>query len=146
LSGSKAIRAAARSYSSFCITPRRGSETILLVEDEGPVRTLTRTILERHGYTVLDCAHGLEALKLWEKNRPAIALLLTDLVMPSNLSGDELARRLRQEKQQLKCIFMSGYSAEFAGREMKLRPGESFLQKPFSPGKLLETIRSLLDG
>jgi CheY-like chemotaxis protein len=126
--------------------PRRGTETILLVEDEAPVRSLTRTILERHGYSVLDCANGMEALALWKSHRTAVSLLLTDLVMPSELSGSELSRRLREEKPRLQVIYMSGYSSEFAGRQMDLRPGENFLQKPFSPDQLLEAVRRMPDA
>jgi PAS domain S-box-containing protein len=126
--------------------PHGGNETILLVEDEEPVRLLTRKILERRGYRVLECANGVEALKLWELNRDTISVLLTDLVMPSNLSGSALARRLRQEKPQIKVIFISGYSPDFAGGETELRLGDNFLQKPFAPDLLLETIRRHLDG
>jgi len=126
--------------------PRGGTETILLVEDESAVRSLTRVILERHGYKVLDAVNGVEALNLWREHREAVSLLLTDLVMPAGLSGQQLARQIHAEKPDLKVVFTSGYSAEIAGRELQLRSGENFLQKPFASDQLLETVRRCLDG
>jgi two-component system, cell cycle sensor histidine kinase and response regulator CckA len=126
-------------------TPRGGSETILVAEDEQGVRMLIRAVLERYGYQVLEAANGDEALGVWEKHRDKAALLLTDLIMPGSLSGQQLARRLQSESPDLKVIFVSGYSAELAGRELELRAGENFLQKPFGPNQLLETIRQCLD-
>jgi len=125
--------------------PREGTETILLVEDEWVVRTLTRAILTRYGYKVLEAPNGVEALKLWHEHRGAVALLVTDLVMPEGLSGQELARRLQADQPQLKVIYISGYSAEIAGQELQLRSGENFIQKPFAPDQLLGTIRHYLD-
>jgi PAS domain S-box-containing protein len=125
--------------------PRGGTETILLVEDEWAVRTLTRAILKRHGYKVLDAPTGIEALKLWQEHGGAAALLLTDLVMPASMSGQELARQLRAEHAQLKVIYISGYSTGIAGQELQLRKGERFIQKPFGPDQLLGTIRQCLD-
>jgi CheY-like chemotaxis protein len=123
-----------------------GTETILLVEDELAVRTFTRRILERHGYQVLEAAEGAEALNLWREHRASVALLLTDLVMPGELDGQALGRRLRADQPDLKVIFASGYSAEIAGRDFQLRPGEAFVQKPFAAEHLLETIRRCLDS
>jgi PAS domain S-box-containing protein len=126
--------------------PRGGTETILLVEDEPAVRTLTRAILERRGYQVLEAANGVEAFNVWQEHRAAVSLLLTDLVMPAGVSGQQLARQIQAEKPDLKVIFTSGYSAEIAGRDLELRNGENFLQKPCGPDQLLETIRRCLDG
>ncbi len=123
-----------------------GTETILLVEDESAVRNLGRNILERHGYKVVAAADGMEALKLWGEHRGTVALLLTDLIMPGGLGGQELARRLQAEQPRLKVIFTSGYSADIAGREFHLGNGETFIQKPFGTEVLLETIRRSLDG
>jgi PAS domain S-box-containing protein len=125
--------------------PRGGTETILLAEDETSVRNTTRTILARNGYQVLTAANGVEALALWQAHRDSIALLLTDLVMPSQISGLQLARQLQSEKPGLKVVFTSGYSAEIAGRQTTLHPGEDFLQKPFSPPDLLNILRRCLD-
>jgi CheY-like chemotaxis protein len=126
--------------------PRGGTETILLVEDEPAVRSLTRTILERRGYKVLEAANGVEGFSVWQEHRGAVSLLLTDLVMPAGVSGQKLARQIQAEKPDLKVIFTSGYSPEIAGRELELRSGENFLQKPCSPDQLLETVRRCLDG
>ena len=125
--------------------PSGGTETILLVEDDLAVRKPTRQILERHGYTVLEAAEGAAALQLWQAHRSAVALLLTDLVMPGELGGQELGRRLRAEQPELKVIFASGYSSDIAGQDFQLRPGEAYVQKPFAMDLLLETIRRCLD-
>jgi PAS domain S-box-containing protein len=126
--------------------PRGGTETILLVEDEVAVRKPTRQMLERHGYTVLEAEEGEAALKLWEAHRGEVAMLFTDLVMPGGLAGRELGRRLKAERPDLKVIFASGYSAEIAGRDFQLQPGEAFLQKPCTMEHLLDTIRQCLDN
>jgi PAS domain S-box-containing protein len=122
-----------------------GTETILLAEDDPALRPLTRTLLERHGYRVLEAASGVEAIKIWRDHRQEVALLLSDIVMPGGLSGQQLARLLREQNPQLKIIYTSGYSAEIAGHELELRSGENFVSKPFSPNRLLETIRHCLD-
>jgi len=126
--------------------PRGGTETILLVEDDADVRLVTRLTLERHGYRVLEAPDGLAALELWRQHRDAVALLLTDLVMPGELDGRELAQRLRADRPQLKVIYTSGYSPELAGRELHSRSGEAFLQKPCPAERLLETVRECLDA
>jgi PAS domain S-box-containing protein len=125
--------------------PRGGSETILAVEDEPGLRRLTRLLLERQGYRVLDAANGLEALRLWAEHRGKVDLLLTDIVMPEGLSGRELALQLQKERPNLRVIFTSGYSADTAGRELSLQEGRNFLQKPFSRPQLLEIVRDVLD-
>jgi PAS domain S-box-containing protein len=126
--------------------PRGGSETILLIEDEPRVRKSISTILTLNGYRVVAGANGGEALDLWRAQGHEVALLLTDLVMPGGMSGHELARQLQSADSKLKVVYMSGYSAEFAGKDLELRGGENFVQKPFSTGHLLETIRRSLDG
>jgi CheY-like chemotaxis protein len=126
--------------------PRGGTETILLVEDEPGVRLLLRTMLEKHGYQVLEAAHGVEALRIWEHYSGPIHLLLTDIVMPEGISGRELAARLLQRAPQLRVIFISGYSADIAGRELVLQEGQNFLQKPCLADHILETVRKSLDG
>ena len=126
--------------------PRGGPETILLVEDEPSVRRVTRVMLERVGYSVLEAAHGLGALKVWEQHQDKIQLLLTDIVMPEGMSGRELARRLQESRPGLRIIFTSGYSADIAGRELALQEGQNFIQKPASPRQILETVRQCLDG
>jgi two-component system cell cycle sensor histidine kinase/response regulator CckA len=126
--------------------PRGGTETILLVEDEPSVRLLTRSVLERAGYQVLEAAHGVEALKIWGQQQDKIQLLFTDIVMPEGISGRELATRLRTQNPRLRIIFTSGYSADIAGQDLALQEGQNFVQKPSSPRHLLETVRKCLDG
>ena len=126
--------------------PGGGTETVLLVEDEPPVRMLMRIVLERAGYQVLEATHGHEALKIWEKHPNRIQLLLTDIVMPEGMSGRELASRLQAGNPTLKVMFTSGYSADVAGRELSLLEGQNFIPKPTSPQKLLAAIRQALDS
>jgi PAS domain S-box-containing protein len=124
--------------------PRGGSETILLAEDDAAVRRLTRQVLERHGYSVLEASDGMEAMKLWEKNIGTVKLLMTDLVMPGGISGQQLARSLQEENPELKIILISGYSAEIAGKDLEVHAGELFLQKPCSQNQLLDAVRRAL--
>ena len=106
---------------------------------------MTRRVLERAGYRVVEAADGVEALRVWQEHHGEVALLLTDLVMPGGTSGIELARRLESEQPRLKVIYTSGYSAEIAGKELALHSGENFLQKPCPLDQLLETVRHSLD-
>jgi PAS domain S-box-containing protein len=124
---------------------RGGSETILLVEDEIQVRTVARAMLERFGYSVFDASTGAGALEMWAAHREKIDLLLTDMVMPGDLSGLELARRLQKECSELKVILASGYSTEFLRNGPAGRNGCHFLAKPYALEELLETIRESLD-
>jgi CheY-like chemotaxis protein len=126
--------------------PKGGSETILLVEDEPSLRILTRIILERAGYRVLEAANGPEATQSWGTVDGAVDLLLTDIVMPEGISGPELAAKLRVHRPKLKVIFTSGYSAEVAGRELSLQTGQNFIQKPCSTARLLGAVRLSLDS
>jgi two-component system, cell cycle sensor histidine kinase and response regulator CckA len=123
-----------------------GTETILLTEDDPHVRRMCRRILDSGGYRVLHAMDGVEARKLWEKHGEEMNLLVTDLVMPGGASGHQLAEQLREDRPQLKVIYISGYSREIAGRDLELRPGENFLSKPFTPSELLQTVRSCLDA
>ena len=138
--------AAALASQKVTARQRGGSETILLAEDEFSVRKIIRAILVRNGYQVLAAASGAEALKIWETHRDSVALLLTDLVMPAGMSGQDIAHTLQAEKPGLKVVYISGYSAEIAGREIELRAGENFVQKPFQADNLLRVIRTSLDG
>jgi CheY-like chemotaxis protein len=126
--------------------PPGGTETVLLAEDDPFVRRITRAVLEQAGYTVLEAADGAEALRLWSKDAPGIQLLLTDIVMPGNVKGRDLAARLRSTRPQLPILFMSGYSSDLAGQELALLQGQNFLQKPFQPAPLLEAVRRSLDS
>ncbi|HZQ46664.1 MAG TPA: response regulator, partial [Verrucomicrobiae bacterium] len=125
---------------------RGGHETILVVEDETSLRILVRSVLERHGYRVLEAVDGVAALAVWEQHCDQIQLLLTDMVMPHGISGRELAVKLLAEKPQLKVIYSSGYSLAVVGTDMVLQEGLNFLQKPYHPRKLAQAIRDCLDG
>jgi CheY-like chemotaxis protein len=122
-----------------------GSETILLVEDEEMVRRSTTTMLQRHGYRVLEARHGEEALDLWQTHSGEVDLLLTDVVMSQGLDGFVLSEHLRRTNPRLRVVLMSGYSTEALSRDSESAPGTRFLQKPFAPLELLRTLRTLLD-
>ena len=122
-----------------------GTETILLVEDDSSVSKLICRLLQQMGYVVLVAANGPEARKIWAEQRDKVALLLTDIIMPQEMSGLELAKQLLLEKPLLKVIYISGYSTEFTASKLDLREGVNFLQKPFVGQQLLKTIRENLD-
>ena len=128
------------------ITIRGGTETILLVEDEKPVRELVARVLEKHGYKVLQAATGVEAVEIWRGHKNDVALLLTDLVMPENMNGRELAEKLWADRADLKVIFSSGYSADIVGKDFRLEPELNYLQKPYQPQTLILAVRRCLDG
>lgn len=123
----------------------RGTECILVVEDEPALRTLVGSLLERCGYRVLRANSGVEALVVWNRHRDEIELLLTDIIMPDGMSGHELAAQLKGERPDLKVIFTSGYNPEFAGKETHLIEGVNFISKPYAPQKLTQTVRECLD-
>jgi hypothetical protein len=125
---------------------RGGTETILVVEDEAPVRELVCKLLSGYGYKVLQAETGVKALQVWRRSKGKIQLLLTDLVMPDRLNGRELAEQLRKNRPQLKVIFSSGYSADVVGKDFVLKRDQYFLQKPYDLQKLAFTVRSCLDG
>jgi CheY-like chemotaxis protein len=124
---------------------RGGTETVLVVEDEPPVLWITRNILQHHGYHVLEATSGVEALAIWHQHQEEIALLLTDIVMPVGVSGQELAQQFQQQKPSLKVIYTSGYSAAAAANDLKLVSGMNFLKKPYDAERLSATVRSCLD-
>ncbi|MGN6556344.1 MAG: response regulator, partial [Verrucomicrobiota bacterium] len=122
-----------------------GTETVLVVEDDSSLRSLAVNVLERCGYKVLAAGSGVIGLEVWRDHRDQIQLLLTDLVMPDGVTGHELARRLKSEKPELKVIYTSGYSAEFANEKASLIVGANFLPKPYRPRDLAQIIRDCLD-
>jgi CheY-like chemotaxis protein len=123
----------------------RGTETVLVVEDEEPVRSLARRLLANNGYTVLTAESGAAALTLLADRREPIDLLLTDVVMPG-MSGRQLAERLRASRPDLKVLFISGYTDDDIIQHGVLEPDTPFLAKPFTPDALLRKIRDTLDG
>jgi PAS domain S-box-containing protein len=122
----------------------RGSETILVVEDQAEVRTLTRKVLEGRGYRVLLAAGGAEALGIATAHTGLIHLLLTDVVMP-NMSGGEVARLLNQSRPETKVLYLSGHADESIVHHGVLDPGVAFLQKPFTAETLARKVREVLD-
>lgn len=124
---------------------QRGTETILLVEDEGPIRTLTREFLEGLGYQVLAAAEGEEALRIAEQFTGRIDLLLTDVVMPS-MTGRELARQLLPLRKAMKVLYISGFVDDVLARQGLSNRDEWFLEKPFAFDDLAAKIRAVLSG
>ena len=121
-----------------------GSETILLVEDEEAVRELASRILSAKGYSVLAAKSTNEAEQLSEKHAGKIHLLLTDIIMPGT-SGRELARRITGRHPRTRVLYMSGYTDNVLAQGGVLEAGLSFLQKPFTPGALVQKVRDVLD-
>jgi CheY-like chemotaxis protein len=125
---------------------RGGNETILLVEDDAFLRASVHKALSQLGYRVFEAINGIEALEVWKQHREEIHLLLTDLVMPGGMTGKDLAERLLPENPKLKVIYVSGYSAEVAGKDFSLEEGVNFLAKPVQAFKLAQTVRQNLDA
>ncbi|MGB7747309.1 MAG: response regulator [Verrucomicrobiia bacterium] len=124
---------------------RRGSETILVVEDEASVRDVVVEVLRSHGYQALVADSGPQALERWAQHDGKIHLLLTDMVMPGGLTGRELSERLLAQDPELKVIYSSGYSPGLAGKDIAVLRGKTFLPKPYHASKLLEKLRECLD-
>ncbi len=127
------------------VQPQRGTETILLVEDEPSVRTLVRDELRKLGYRVVEAKNGVEACLLATQQAGSFQLLLTDVVMPG-MGGRELAQHLSVIKPDLRTLFISGYMDDIgimAGQEEGM---SGFLQKPFTPEVLAHAVRNLLDA
>ena len=123
----------------------RGFETILLAEDEGPVRRMLRKALERCGYQVLEAREGAEALAIARENQGSLDLVLTDLVMP-RMGGVELAERLREEWPKIRVLFMSGYAHRASLIGAALPAGAVLLEKPFEQGEVTRAVRETLDA
>jgi two-component system, cell cycle sensor histidine kinase and response regulator CckA len=121
-----------------------GEESILVVEDEEPVRTFLTTMLRGQGYTVHAAATANEAFILWNKAHQKIDLLLTDMVLPEDMNGRELALRLMDQKPNLKILVFSGYTPRDAGKDLESF-GIDFLEKPAPVDCLLMRIRKLLE-
>jgi CheY-like chemotaxis protein len=125
--------------------PARGSETILLVEDEGLVRELVREMLEVNGYTVLEASDSQEAVEICRDESVPIHLMLTDVVLPE-MSGPELTTRLTPHRPELKVLYMSGYTDDVVLKRGLLSAETWFLQKPFSKDVLAAKTREVLDA
>jgi hypothetical protein len=132
-----------RTAKAEAVSPIRHGNTILLVEDDDIMRSLTRKMLEEHGYTVVEASDGQAAFEWVQANPIQIDLLLTDVVM-RRVTGPELADRLAASHPSVKVIFMSGYTGEMMANRPGLKSGITFLEKPFDRTTLLNTIHSTL--
>jgi two-component system, cell cycle sensor histidine kinase and response regulator CckA len=122
----------------------RGSQTILLVEDEELVRHLVEKVLKANGYTVLVAASGPDAERVATQHAGPIQLLMTDVVLPG-LNGRQVAERLTAARPGIRVLYLSGYTDDAIVRHGVLEPGVAFLQKPFSPAVLGRKVREVLD-
>ena len=130
-------------------TPRadlpQGDGTVLLVEDENSLRALAERILQRLGYSVLSAATPHEALELSAAHDGEIALLVTDVVMPQ-MNGRDLATVLQTERPGLRCLYMSGYTANVVVHRGVVDEGTHFIQKPFTVEELAVKVRDAIEG
>jgi len=123
---------------------RPGTETVLVVEDEGAVRDQTVLVLASYGYDVLDAADGQSALEISRSHPGAIDLLLTDVIMPG-LNGRELAEQLQTQRPEMRVLYMSGYTGDAIESQGVQAQGMAFLPKPFTLEELLGKVREVLD-
>jgi two-component system, cell cycle sensor histidine kinase and response regulator CckA len=126
-------------------TTTRGSETVLVVEDDAAVLSLSCRTLEAEGYTILCASDPADALRIVERHGGEIHLLLTDVVMPG-MSGRELAAQMTARRAGIRVLYMSGYPGDAAVHHGALIRGSTFLQKPFSPEHLTRKVRETLDA
>lgn len=120
-----------------------GTETILVVEDNAPVRAIAKTILERIGYRVLTASSGEEALRILEATEARLDLVVSDVIMPG-MTGPELCRQLATRYPGLRVLFTSGYSGDALGRHGVSEPGTMFIEKPYTPSALANKVREAL--
>ena len=118
--------------------------TVLLVEDEESVRTLTRSLLEEAGYTVIEASNGTHALEIAGRHSGSIHLLLTDVVMPG-MNGRALAQKMIAVRPKTRVLYLSGYTGSFSSDGELFEAGASLVQKPFSRATLLRKLREALD-
>lgn len=124
--------------------PTARGETILLVEDEGAILEMGTLMLRSLGYTILPAATPSEALRLVQTHEGPIDLLISDVIMPA-MNGKDLSDQLKQIKPGIKCLFMSGYTADIIAKHGMLDEAIHFIQKPFSIPEMATKIRGLLD-
>ena len=123
---------------------KTGSETILLVEDELPIIEMTATMLKRLGYTVIGISNPKEVISFMKSCSHKIDLLMTDVIMPE-MNGRDLSKHVIQKFPAIKCLFMSGYTANVIAHHGVLDKGTQFIEKPFSRQKLASKLREVLD-
>lgn len=121
-----------------------GAETVLLAEDEGEVRQITKTILEKFGYKVIEAVDGEDAVNKFMENRDKIELLIFDVIMPRK-TGKEAYEEIKKIRPDIRALFTSGYPAEIADRKGLFEEGIIFVSKPVSPTELLKKVREVLD-
>ena len=141
--GEMAVAASAELAPPLEVTTSRGTETILVVEDDEQVRRIATTVLRDHGYKVIEAGEPTDALRQSEGYPGRIHLLLTDVIMPG-MSGPELADRIRASRPVIEIIFMSAYSGSVMNERAILPASVPFLQKPFSPERLIHQVREVL--
>ncbi|MBN2322455.1 MAG: PAS domain S-box protein [Spirochaetes bacterium] len=122
----------------------KGTETVLVVEDEYTVRNMISLVLKSYGYTVFEAGNGPEAIDIFNKHKEQVDLLLTDAIMPK-MNGKELAERVTAINPHIKVLYSSGYTDNIIVQHGILEEGINFLQKPFAPSLLLRTVRTVLD-
>ena len=125
------------------LPPRRDGTTILLAEDDELMRTLTREMLEEHGYKVMTAEDGKSALRLMASDHAKVDLTLTDVVM-RGMSGPELVLHLLESYPAMKVVYMSGYTGELLADHEALNTGITLLEKPFTRAALLQTLHAAL--
>ncbi|MEP6834657.1 MAG: ATP-binding protein [Gemmatimonas sp.] len=146
LSPSVASEEYVRPLSLTPVRPARGSETLLLVEDEAAVRSVSARLLRNNGYTVCEAVDGSDAMRQMGGDKlDAVSLLITDVVMP-HMGGPELVRTLRTRRPTLPVLLVSGYSESGIPPDVMQTPGTIFVEKPFSTDALLGAVRRLLDA
>jgi CheY-like chemotaxis protein len=123
----------------------RGSETVLVVEDEQEVRKLAVRVLKMQGYKVLEASQGDDALRLCEEHNRPIQLMVTDVVMPG-MDGRELTNRLMLLHPEIRVLYMSGYTDNIIVHHGILERGINYIQKPFTVGALAGKVREVLDN
>ena len=128
------------------MTASATGDTILLVEDDAPIRALIRRSLESQGYQLLEASNGDEAIRLAVSHVDPIDLLVTDVVMP-RMDGFTLGERLSEPHPETRVLFMSGQADQMATVRGGLKKtGQAFLLKPFTPDRLIQTVRAYLDA
>lgn len=122
--------------------PNAAEPLVLVVDDEEPIRQLERRILESGGYRVIEASRALEAFALLQKDHQ-VDLVIADLQMP-DLGGEEMARRMRRDRPDIKVLYVTGHIDELMDERSTLWEGEAFLDKPFTAKALLEAVSLLL--
>jgi CheY-like chemotaxis protein len=123
----------------------RGTETILLIEDDDAVRGLTKRVLQRCGYTVLEASRGSDGLRLAAASRTPIHLLITDVVMPG-IPGRMVAEQIRDSHPETKVLYVSGYTNDHVVRTGVMHDAVHFVQKPFAPEAFANKVREILSS